>query len=181
MGTLHKYWLVMNPYDIEKRVNEMASQGWHLKKFTWIRFTFEQDEPGSYIYRHDELERFGSAYEDEYLDFLKSSGIEQVDRSGNFVFFRKPAHEGPFELYSDKKTKINNLSKKITLLSLILVLNLFIGITGLISISGGQHTDMLKLLLNSTNILIVMLLVGPILKLIRVRKNLKKELDVFSD
>lgn len=181
MGTLHKYWLVMNPYDIEKRVNEMASQGWHLKKFTWIRFTFEQDEPGSYIYRHDELERFGSTYEDEYLDFLKSSGIEQVDRSGNFVFFRKPAHEGPFELYSDKKTKISNLSKKITLLSLILLLNLFFGITGLISISGGQHTDMLKLLLNSTNILIVMLLVGPILKLMRVRKNLKKELDVFSD
>lgn len=181
MGTLHKYWLVMNPYDIEKRVNEMASQGWHLKKFTWIRFTFEQDEPGSYIYRHDELERFGSTYEDEYLDFLKSSGIEQVDRSGNFVFFRKPAHEGPFELYSDKKTKISNLSKKITLLSLILLLNLFFGITGLINISGGQHTDMLKLLLNSTNILIVMLLVGPILKLMRVRKNLKKELDVFSD
>jgi len=181
MGTLHKYWLVMNPYDIEKRVNEMASQGWHLKKFTWIRFTFEQDEPGSYIYRHDELERFGSTYEDEYLDFLKFSGIEQVDRSGNFVFFRKPAHEGPFELYSDKKTKISNLSKKITLLSLILLLNLFFGITGLVSISGGQHTDMLKLLLNSTNILIVMLLVGPILKLMRVRKNLKKELDVFSD
>jgi len=181
MGTLHKYWLVMNPYDIEKRVNEMASQGWHLKKFTWIRFTFEQDEPGSYIYRHDELERFGSTYEDEYLDFLKSSGIEQVDRSGNIVFFRKPAHEGPFELYSDKKTKISNLSKKITLLSLILLLNLFFGIIGLISISGGQHTDMLKLLLNSTNILIVMLLVGPILKLMRVRKILKKELDVFSD
>jgi len=181
MGTLHKYWLVMNPYDIEKRVNEMASQGWHLKKFTWIRFTFEQDEPGSYIYRHDELERFGSTYEDEYLDFLKSSGIEQVDRSGNFVFFRKPAHEGPFELYSDKKTKISNLSKKITLLSLILLLNLFFGITGLVSISGGQHTDMLKLLLNSTNILIVMLLVGPIFKLMRVRKNLKKELDVFTD
>jgi len=181
MGTLHKYWLVMNPYDIEKKVNEMASQGWHLKKFIWIRFTFEQDEPGSYIYRHDELERFGSTYEDEYLDFLKSSGIEQVDRSGNFVFFRKPAHEGPFELYSDKKTKISNLSKKITLLSLILLLNLFFGITGLVSISGGQHRDMLKLLLNSTNILIVMLLVGPILKLMRVRKNLKKELDVFSD
>ncbi|MFB7156366.1 MULTISPECIES: DUF2812 domain-containing protein [unclassified Lysinibacillus] len=53
----------------------MASQGWHLKKFTWIRFTFESGEPGSYIYRHDELERFGASYEDEYLEFLKSSGI----------------------------------------------------------------------------------------------------------
>ncbi|MGG2108826.1 hypothetical protein [Lysinibacillus pakistanensis] len=55
------------------------------------------------MYRHDELERFGSTYEDEYLDFLKSSGIEQVDRSGKLFSLGKPAHEGPFELYSEKK------------------------------------------------------------------------------
>lgn len=99
---MHKYRLMINPYAIEKWVNDMACQGWHLKKFTWIRFTFERGEPGRYIYRHDELERFGSHYEEDYLEFLQSSGIEQVDRSGNFVFFRKVAQEGPFELYTDK-------------------------------------------------------------------------------
>ncbi len=64
---MDKYRLVVNPYDLEKWVNDMASQGWHLKKFTWIRFTFERGDPGSYIYRHDELERNGTSYEDEYL------------------------------------------------------------------------------------------------------------------
>lgn len=83
-----------------------------FKKFAWIRFTFERGEPGSYIYRHDELERYGASYEDEYFEFLRSSGIEQVDRSGNLVFFRKLANDGPFELYSDKKNKINKLSQK---------------------------------------------------------------------
>ncbi len=81
---MHKYRSMINPYAIENWVNDMASQGWHLKKFTWIRFTFERGEPGEYIYRHDELERFGTHYEDDYLEFLKSSGIELVDRSGKF-------------------------------------------------------------------------------------------------
>ncbi|MGG2107321.1 DUF2812 domain-containing protein [Lysinibacillus pakistanensis] len=110
---MHKYWLVMNPYDIEKRVNEMASQGWHLKKFTWIRFTFEQDEPGSYIYRHDELERFGSTYEDEYLDFLKSSGIEQVDRSGKLFSLESLLMKGPLNFTLIKKLKSVICPKKL--------------------------------------------------------------------
>ncbi|MFJ7732486.1 DUF2812 domain-containing protein [Lysinibacillus sp. NPDC097231] len=178
---MHKYRLMINPYAIENWVNDMASQGWHLKKFTWIRFTFERGEPGDYIYRHDELERFGTHYEDDYLEFLKSSGIEQVDRSGNFIFFRKPSNEGPFELFSDKKTKINNLSKKIMLLLFIMLLNLFVGLTGLSGIFLGQHTDTVRLILNSTDILVVVLIAIPLFKLMRVRKNLKKELDVYTD
>lgn len=179
---MDKYRLVVNPYDIEKWVNNMASQGWHLKKFTWIRFTFERGEPGSYIYRHDELERFGGAsYEDEYLEFLKSSGIEQVDRSGNFVFFRKPANDGPFELYSDKKNKIRKLSQKISLLLSLILLNLIIGVIGLSGIFSVQAIDWIKLSMNITNILVVVLFSIPLLKLMRVRNNLKKDLNLFTD
>lgn len=107
-------------------------------KFTWIRFTFERGEPSSYIYRHDELERFGASYEDEYLEFLKSSGIEQVDSSGHFVFFRKLANDGPFELYSDKKNKISKLSQKISVLLSLILLNLIIGLIGLSGIFSEQ-------------------------------------------
>ncbi|WP_433596177.1 DUF2812 domain-containing protein [Lysinibacillus xylanilyticus] len=178
---MDKYRLVVNPYDIEKWVNDMASQGWLLKKFTWIRFTFERGEPGSYIFRHDELERFGASYEDEYLDFLKSSGIEQVDRSGNFVFFRKPANDGPFELYSDKKNKISKLSQKISLLLSLILLNLIIGVIGLSGIFSAQAIDWIKLSMNITNILVVVLFSIPLSKLVRVRHKLKKDLDLFTD
>ncbi|KOS64169.1 MULTISPECIES: DUF2812 domain-containing protein [Lysinibacillus] len=41
---MDKYRLVINPYDIEKWVNDMASQGWHLQKFTWIRFILKNVE-----------------------------------------------------------------------------------------------------------------------------------------
>lgn len=178
---MHKYRMMINPYAIEKWVNDMACQGWHLKKFTWIRFTFERGEPGSYIYRHDELERFGTHYEEDYLEFLKSSGIEQVDRSGNFVFFRKAAQEGPFELYTDKKTKLGNLSKKMTVLLSLILLNLLIGITGLIGDFSERITDWVGLTMNTLNIIVVVLFSFPLIKLIRVRNRLKRELNVFSD
>lgn len=178
---MHKYRLMINPYAIEKWVNDMACQGWHLKKFTWIRFTFERGEPGRYIYRHDELERFGSHYEEDYLEFLQSSGIEQVDHSGNFVFFRKVAQEGPFELYTDKKTKIGNLSKKMSLLFSLILLNLFIGIIGLMGDFSEQTTDWVGFTLNTLNLVVVVLFSLPLYKLMRVRNRLKRELNVFSD
>ncbi len=178
---MHKYRLMINPYAIEKWVNDMACQGWHLKKFTWIRFTFERGEPGRYIYRHDELERFGSHYEEDYLEFLQSSGIEQVDRSGNFVFFRKVAQEGSFELYTDKKTKIGNLSKKMSLLFSLILLNLFIGIIGLMGDFSEQTTDWVGFTLNTLNLVVVVLFSLPLYKLMRVRNRLKRELNVFSD
>ncbi len=178
---MDKYRLVYNPYAVEKWVNDMASQGWHLKKFTWIRFTFERGEPGSYIYRQDELERFGAPNEGEYLEFLKSSGIEQVDRSGNFVFFRKAAKDGPFELYSDKKNKISKLSQKISVLLLLILLNLVIAVIGLSGIFSAQAIDWIKLLMNITNILVVVVFSIPLLKLMRVRHKLKKDLDLYTD
>ncbi|GAB0169380.1 DUF2812 domain-containing protein [Lysinibacillus sp. CTST325] len=178
---MDKYRLTVNPYDIEKWVNDMASQGWHLKKFAWIRFTFERGEPGSYIYRHDEMERYGASYEDEYIEFLRSSGIEQVDRSGNLVFFRKPANDGPFELYSDKRNKMNKLSQRISLLLSLILLNLAIGVIGLSGIFSVQAIDWIKLSMNITNILVVVLFSIPLLKLVRVRNKLKKDLDLFTD
>ncbi len=181
MGNMHKYRWVVNPYDIEKWINEMATQGWHLQKFTWTRFTFERGEPGSYIYRHDELDRLGAPYEDEYLEFLQASGIELVHRSGNIVFFRKSASEGPFELYTDKKTKISNLSKKVTLLLSLLLLNFVIGLMGLTGDFSQQATNWVGLTINIGNFLIVLLLIIPLLRLVQLRKQLKKDLDVYSD
>lgn len=178
---MHKYRLMINPYAIENWVNNLACQGWHLKKFTWIRFTFERGEPGSHIYRHDELERFGTYYEEDYLTFLESTGIEQVDRSGNFVFFRKAAQGGPFELYTDKKTKIGSLSKKMALFFSLILLNLYFGISGLIGDFSYEMTNWIGFILHSFNLIIVILFSFPLYRLRRVRNRLKKELNIFSD
>ena len=66
---MHKYHFDWNPYSLEKWVNEMAAHNWHLKKFPWVRFTFEPGEPSSYSYRHDELE-WGTPHEMTILNFF---------------------------------------------------------------------------------------------------------------
>lgn len=177
---MHKYRFVFNPYDMEKWINDMAAQGWHLKKFTWLRFSFERGEPGSHIYRHDELE-WGTAHGDDYLEFLESSGIERVDHSGNIMFFRKSVREGPFELYTDQKTKINNLSKKITLLASLLLLNLVIGLTGISRGLPKLASEYGAFTMSIFNLLIVALFAIPVMRLIKLRKKLKKELNVYTD
>lgn len=63
---MDKYRFVLNPYDLEKWINDMATHGWQLKKFSWVRFTFERGDPGSHIYRHDKLE-WGTPHEDNCL------------------------------------------------------------------------------------------------------------------
>jgi len=97
------------------------------------------------------------------------------------VFFRKVAQEGSFELYTDKKTKIGNLSKKMSLLFSLILLNLFIGIIGLMGDFSEQTTDWVGFTLNTLNLVVVVLFSLPLYKLMRVRNRLKRELNVFSD
>ncbi len=62
-----------------------------------------------------------------------------------------------------------------------MLLNLLVGITGLSSIFLGQPINTFRLILNSANILVVLSIALLLFKLMQVRKNLKKELDVYTD
>lgn len=66
------------------------------------------------------------------------------------------------------------------LLSLIL-LNLFIGLIGLIGDFSEQTTDWVGFSLNTLNLVVVVLFALPFYKLMRIRNRLKRELNVFSD
>lgn len=66
------------------------------------------------------------------------------------------------------------------LLSLIL-LNLFIGLIGLIGDFSEKTTDWVGFMLNTLNLVVVVLFTLPFYKLMRIRNRLKRELNVFSD
>lgn len=66
------------------------------------------------------------------------------------------------------------------LLSLIL-LNLFIGLIGLIGDFSEQTTDWVGFALNTLNLVVVVVFALPFYKLMRIRNRLKRELNVFSD
>jgi len=103
--------VVWKPYmDYEKEeawLNEMASRGWDLSGYTWMRYRFERGVPGRYAYCVQLLaERPGHAKSRDYLDFLQDAGVEVVATYGRWVYFRKVAADGPFELFSDLDSRI---------------------------------------------------------------------------
>ena len=86
----------------EAWLNEMAASGWHCVDYLFGRYTFEKGEPGEYIYRIQLLEYYTNHAESvTYLGFLEDTGVEVIASHIRWVYLRKKAIEGPFELFSD--------------------------------------------------------------------------------
>lgn len=117
-------------------LNEMAAEGWAMKKFFAGFYTFEKCEPGQYTYQVDLGERF-FAVTDDYRDFMEDTGAEIVQSWGFWIFLRKLSAEGPFELYTDVDSsiahymKIRNLFQAVTVFEVLMLLfELWGGING---------------------------------------------------
>ena len=105
-------------------LNEMSGRGWAMKGFFAGFYRFEKCEPGEYIYQID----FGDKMyhvSDEYRELMEDIGAEIVTLWGYWIILRKPAADGPFELYTDPEsmiehyTKIRRMFKAVTILELV--------------------------------------------------------------
>lgn len=105
-------------------LNELAAKGYALISFFAGFYTFEKTEPGEYIYQIDLGEKL-FAVTDDYRSFMEETGVEIIDNWGYWVFLRKKAAEGEFELYTDVDsqiehyTKIRNMFKVVSIIELI--------------------------------------------------------------
>lgn len=106
----HEFHYYMDAEKEELFLNDQAKRGRALTGYFLWRYTFEDCEPGEYIYRIDLLDG-GAQQQREYLDFLQESGIECVERWQNWVYLRRRASDGPFDLYSDNASKVRHLQK----------------------------------------------------------------------
>ncbi len=99
-------------FDFEKEerwLNEMAAKGFALTRYTWCRYEFEETEPGEYIYRIELLKEHARHPESRrYIEFTEETGAEYVTSYFRWVYFRKKAALGPFELYSDLESRIGH-------------------------------------------------------------------------
>lgn len=127
-----KFRLYLDKDEETKWLNEMADQGWAMKRFLAGFYSFEKCEPGRYIYQVD----FGTVSK-EYREFMESVGVELVQTWGFWVFLRKLSLEGQFELYTDVDssiehyTKILKMFKVAAIVELIcLLIELFMGFRG---------------------------------------------------
>lgn len=97
-------------YDFEKEerwLNQMAARGWMMRSFVMGVYHFSKSAPGEYIYRIELLPRRVKAAESQvYLQFLEESGIEVVATWIRWVYYRRKASEGAFDIYSDIESRM---------------------------------------------------------------------------
>lgn len=95
--------------DVEKEeswLNSMASMGLALVDYSWCRYVFEKAEPNEHIYRIELLENHQSHAESiSYIQFLEDNGIECVATYTRWLYLRKKACDGPFDLYTDAASR----------------------------------------------------------------------------
>ena len=98
--------------DYEKEedwLNLMSAEGLAFSKFVLGRYTFTECKPGEYIYRIELLNNLPRSSESKkYLNFLAESGVEHVYSWARWVYLRKKADDGPFDMYSDTESLLRH-------------------------------------------------------------------------
>jgi len=127
----------------ERWLNQMESRGLHFIDYTIGRYLFEEGKPGEYIYRIELLDNWHSHPESRaYIRFMEESGIECVSVYTRWVYFRKKASEGPFDLFSDCESRIAHYKRVLLLAGVVGGMNLVIGITG---IQAGTYIPLINI------------------------------------
>ena len=103
---IRKLFWVWNFETEERWLNTMAQSGWVLTKVSFCTYHFSPCQPGEYTIR---LEMH--AADRDYLSFMEEIGAEYVGRMVQWVYFRRKAELGQFNLFSDIDSKIAHLKK----------------------------------------------------------------------
>ncbi|SFG16460.1 DUF2812 domain-containing protein [Sporolactobacillus nakayamae] len=126
-------------YDFEKEeqwLSQMEKEGWAFTKYVPGFYTFESCDKGQYRYRMEFL-KHGPKHEEtkDYLQFLEETGITCVSSFASWVYLRKAAEEGPFNLFSDIDSRIQH-NKRIKNLWIFLTLIEFVGVVNNLFLAG---------------------------------------------
>ena len=130
-----KFRLYLDKDKETKWINEMAANGYALKKFFAGFYRFEKCEPGEYVYQID----FGSkmySVSDDYREFMAENNIEIVCLWGYWIILRKRANEGEFVLYTDVDSSIEHYTKILKMFKVVTILEL---ICFLVEVLGAMN------------------------------------------
>ena len=176
--TIHKIFLVWDFDKEEKWLNEMAAKGLSLVSVGFCKYEFEDSMPGEYKVCLQLLDNFPRHPESKkYIEFLETTGAEHVGSFTRWVYFRKKATEGDFELFSDNDSRLKYLSSVISFVSLITVGNWIAGINNVfIATSFPSPINYVGIL----NLLIGLIGTWGVIRLIRKRKKMKQDGQLFE-
>ena len=175
---IHKWFWIWDFDKEEKWLNEMAAKGLALVSAGFCKYEFEDSIPGEYKVCLQLLDKMPHHPESQkYIEFMEETGAEHVGSFTRWVFFRKKASEGDFNLFSDNASRASYLTSILGFISLIVAMNLLIGLENLaIAIfaeSAGNYLGFLNLAIGLFG------LPGTI-KLWKKRNRIKKESQLFE-
>lgn len=147
-------------------LNEMSKQGWALKSFFLGFYKFEKSEPGEYIYQIDLLPE--KVNKQEYYDFMEETGTQVVCSWFYWVYLRKKASEGNFEMYSDKESLKEHYKKIIQFFTPFMYLELVAALLQLPAISMGSYISIASFIL----LMFLFIVFFTTIKSFKKRKNL---------
>lgn len=162
----------------EKWLNEMAAKGLCLISAGFCKYEFEDCIPGEYKICLQLLEKSPKHPEmQKYIEFMEETGAEHVGSFTRWVYFRKKACEGEFALFSDNASRVKYLTSMLGFITLIVALNLLIGIENLaIAMFTGSPATYFGFL----NLAIGLFGTPGTIKLWKKRNRMKKECQLFE-
>ena len=175
-----KYRFSLNYQKEEEWINEMSQQGWHLEKFSFGRFTFIKGEAGEFIYRSELLGDMGKKEKAEYLEFLTDSGITVVHEFAGWIYTRRAASEGPFELFTSNQSYIGYYQRILRYMIPLFLINLFMAFLNLFVSGVDGKLGWLNGSVGSINALVTLILLIPLGHVYRQKSKLEKEQQFFE-
>lgn len=169
-------------WDFEKEenwLNKMAANGLSLISVGFISYEFEETLPGEYQIRKQYMEHSLRHPETEdYIRFLEETGIQHVGTYSIHTYFRKKTADGEFELISDRKSLLKNLTILGNVLIIASIPNLFNCCNLLYMFILLRYPIFLFCFFLSFS-LIVLLTIGSI-KIWKAKKKLKQEQHIYE-
>lgn len=141
---IHVVWKAFWDYEKEEIwLNEMSAKGMAMTAYSWRRYVFEEAQPNEYTYRIEMLEQKPTHPESvAYIKFLEESGVECVATYSNWIYLRKKASEGPFDIYTDIDSRIRHYKRIFTTWNTLMFVEFTAGVTnlliGIVNLNIGQ-------------------------------------------
>lgn len=176
--TIHKCIWVWDFDKEEKWLNEMAAKGLALVSVGFCKYEFEDCEPGEYKICMQMLEKNVSNPESQkYMEFIEGTGAEHIGTFKNWVYFRKKTSDGHFELFSDNESRVRYLKRITNFVIVVTVLNILVGAYNVfLACTFVSPVNFLGLI----NILIGILGIAGMIRLIKKRRRLEQESQLFE-
>ena len=172
-----KYRFYLDYDKEEKWINKMAGEGWHLTKCILGRFVFTKGEPGAFIYRNEFISGMSRKEREEYFEILKESGVTIINEFGGWIYMKRAAAEGPFEIYTDAKSKIGYYKRMLNIFLLLFIINAW---TGFSVFGDPPDTGFINRTIGILNIAVALLIAIPIIKIMQRKRELAKNRQFFE-